>query len=315
MKILITGVGGFIGFHTCYKLLNQGNTIIGIDNLNDYYDVKLKQKNINDLKQFKNFTFVEEDIIESKCIDKYKPDKVIHLAAMAGVRYSLQNPTLYCRVNIEGTVNLLEQSKNNNVKLFVYASSSSVYGNKSGKFKENEELKPPESLYAATKRTKELMADMYNRLYGLRVIGLRFFTVFGPRGRPDMAPMKFMKRILNDVQIDKYGDGSSYRDYTYIDDIVQGIIKALDSNLNNEVLNLGNDKTYTLNTFINTMEEVCNKKAIINQMDKQKGDVDGTNADITKSKKLINYDPKTNLKNGLKNTYEYLKNNKLQEKI
>jgi len=303
MTILITGVAGFIASHTAEKLLKLNYQVIGIDNLNDYYDPKLKQQNLNILNKYQNFIFEKDDIVTSKCIDKYKPHKVIHLAAMAGVRYSLENPTLYCRVNIEGTVNLLEQSKNNNVELFVYASSSSVYGNMSGEFKEERQLNPPESIYAATKRSKEMMADLYYRLYGLRVIGLRFFTVYGPRGRPDMAPRKFMERILNDIPIDKYGNGYSYRDYTYIDDIVDGIIKSLFSDLNNEILNLGNNQTHSLNSFINTMEKVCQKKAIINQKGKQPGDVNGTNANIDKSKKLINYNPQTSLKEGLTKIY------------
>ena len=303
MAILITGVAGFIASHTAEMLLKQNYQVIGIDNLNDYYDTKLKQQNLDILNKYQNFIFEKDDIVTSYCIDKYKPNKVIHLAAMAGVRYSLENPTLYCRVNIEGTVNLLEQSKNNNVELFVYASSSSVYGNMPGEFKEKRQLNPPESIYAATKRSKEMMADLYHRLYGLRVIGLRFFTVYGPRGRPDMAPRKFMERILNDIPIDKYGDGTSYRDYTYIDDIVDGIIKSLFSDLNNEILNLGNNQTYSLNSFINTMELVCQKKAIINQKGKQPGDVNGTNANLDKSKKLIYYNPQTSLKEGLTKTY------------
>ena len=304
MKILITGVAGFIGHHTALKLLKEGYEVIGIDNLNNYYDSNLKKYNLSLLNKFKKFIFEKGDIIESNCIDKYKPEKVIHLAAMAGVRYSLKNPKLYCRVNIEGTVNLLEQAKNNNVELFIYASSSSVYGNKSGKFKESDVLKPPESIYAATKRSKEMMADLYNRLYGLRVIGLRFFTVYGPRGRPDMAPRKFMEKIINEETIDKYGDGSSYRSYTYIDDIVDGIYNSLNSNLNNEILNLGNDKTVDLNTFISKMEKACLKKAKINQMSEQIGDVNGTNADISKSKRMINFNPKINLDEGLIRTFQ-----------
>jgi UDP-glucuronate 4-epimerase len=306
MKILVTGVGGFIGYHVAQKLLNKMHLVIGIDNLNDYYNPKLKEININSLKLHDNFAFYNEDIIETKAIEKFKPDKVIHLAAMAGVRYSLENPTLYCNVNVEGTVNLLEQAKNNNVKLFVYASSSSVYGNKSGKFSETDVLNPPESIYAATKRTKEMMADLYHRLYGLRVIGLRFFTVYGPRGRPDMAPRKFMERIINGEKIDKYGDGTSYRSYTYIDDIVDGVLGALNSDLKNEVINLGNDSVCSLNEFIEIIENVTKKKAIINQMENQKGDVNGTYANIDKAKRLLNFNPKISLEKGLEELYKYL---------
>lgn len=306
MRILVTGVGGFIGYHVAQRLVNDLHLVIGIDNLNDYYNVKLKEINIKSLKMHDNFAFHNEDIRETRAIEEFKPDKVIHLAAMAGVRYSLQNPTLYCNVNVEGTVNLLEQAKNNGVKLFVYASSSSVYGNKSGKFREDDVLNPPESMYAATKRTKEMMADLYHRLYGLRVIGLRFFTVYGPRGRPDMAPRKFMERIMNGEKIDKYGDGTSYRSYTYIDDIVDGVIGALNSELSNEIINLGNDSVCNLNEFIEIIERITKKKAYINQMGDQKGDVKGTSADIEKAKKLINFNPKTNLEKGLGELYKYL---------
>jgi len=306
MKILVTGVGGFIGYHVAQKLLNDLHLVIGIDNLNDYYNPKLKNININSLKMHDNFVFHNEDIRDTKAIDEFNPDKVIHLAAMAGVRYSLKNPTLYCNVNVEGTVNLLEQAKNNDVKLFVYASSSSVYGNKSGMFSETDVLNPPESMYAATKRSKEMMADLYHRLYGLRVIGLRFFTVYGPRGRPDMAPRKFMERIMNGEEIDKYGDGTSYRSYTYIDDIVDGVIGALNSDLENEVINLGNDSVCSLNEFIEIIERITKRKAVINQMGDQKGDVKGTYANIDKARKLINFDPKINLEKGLSELYRYL---------
>jgi UDP-glucuronate 4-epimerase len=306
MKILITGIIGFIGFHTALKLLIEGNEIIGIDNINDYYDINLKKENLRILNFYDNFTFIKEDIIDSNCIDNFKPDKVIHLAAMAGVRYSFKNPKLYCRVNIEGTVNLLEQSKNNNVKMFVYASSSSVYGNNDNKFKESEDLNEPESIYAATKRSVEMMAKLYNKTYGLNVIGLRFFTVFGPRGRPDMAPRKFLEKVIREEHIDKYGDGSSYRDYTYIDDIVNGICLSVDSKYTNEIFNLGNDRTYTLNKFIEYIGEVTNKNVNINQMGKQVGDVNGTNANIEKSIDMLGYNPKISFRDGLLNTYKYL---------
>ena len=308
MKILITGVVGFIGFHTAIRLLNEGNEVIGIDNINDYYDIKLKKENLRILNFYENFIFIREDIVDSNCIDNYKPDKVIHLAAMAGVRYSFKNPQLYCRVNIEGTVNLLEQSKNNNVKMFVYASSSSVYGNNDSKFSESDNLNDPESIYAATKRSVEMMAKLYSKTYNLNVIGLRFFTVFGPRGRPDMAPRKFLETVIRGDQIDKYGDGNSYRDYTYIDDIVDGIYLSVNSNFTNEIFNLGNDKIFTLNKFIEYIGEVTNKEVNINQMGNQLGDVNGTNANIEKSKNMLNYNPKISFKDGLLNTYNYLLN-------
>jgi UDP-glucuronate 4-epimerase len=307
MKILVTGCAGFIGSHVCERLLNAKINVIGIDNINDYYDQNNKIDSLKILFKYNNFTFVEEDIIDTKIIETFKPDKVIHLAAMAGVRYSLENPTLYCKVNIEGTVNLLEQSKNIGVDLFVYASSSSVYGNKDGEFIETQDLDVPESFYAATKQTVELMAKTYSKLYGLRTIGLRFFTVYGPRGRPDMAPYKFINKILNDEAIDKYGDGTSYRDYTYVDDIVDGIICAMNSEYKCEVFNLGNNKTWTLNDFIKMCEQVTNKKAILNEMGKQVGDVNGTSANIDKSKVMLGYNPVVGLLEGLTNLNSSLK--------
>jgi UDP-glucuronate 4-epimerase len=307
MKILVTGCAGFIGSHVCERLLNAKINVIGIDNINDYYDQNKKRDSLKILFKYNNFTFVEEDIIDTKIIETFKPDKVIHLAAMAGVRYSLENPTLYCKVNIEGTVNLLEQSKNIGVDLFVYASSSSVYGNKDGEFIETQDLDVPESFYAATKQTVELMAKTYSKLYGLRTIGLRFFTVYGPRGRPDMAPYKFINKILNDEAIDKYGDGTSYRDYTYVDDIVDGIICAMNSEYKCEVFNLGNNKTWTLNDFIKMCEQVTNKKAILNEMGKQVGDVNGTSANIDKSKVMLGYNPVVGLLEGLTNLNSSLK--------
>jgi UDP-glucuronate 4-epimerase len=300
MKILVTGCAGFIGSHVSEYLLRRCDEVVGIDNINDYYDRDIKYKNLAILHKYTNFKFIEEDIVDSKCIDIYRPHKVIHLAAMAGVRYSLENPTLYCRVNVEGTVNLLEQSRKNNVDLFVYASSSSVYGNRTGEFKEDDKLNVPESIYAATKQTTELLANTYNKLYNLRVIGLRFFTVYGPRCRPDMAPYKFITKINNGDTIDKFGDGTSYRDYTYINDIVQGVIKSLDSNYNCEIFNLGNNKTWTLNEFIDMCEKATCKKAIINELGKQKGDVNGTSANIDKSKDMLGYNPTTDPVDGLK---------------
>ena len=300
MSILVTGCAGFIGSHVCEHLLKSNMNVIGVDNINDYYDQNRKYNNLEILNKYNNFTFVQNDIVDSKCIDIYKPHKVIHLAGMAGVRYSLENPTLYCRVNIEGTVNLLEQSRKNNVKLFLYASSSSVYGNSKSEFREDNVLDIPESIYALTKQTVESMATMYNKLYNLNVIGFRFFTVYGPRCRPDMAPFTFIDKISKGETINKYGDGSSYRDYTHIDDIVQGIMKALDSDYDCQVFNLGNNKTWTLNEFIEMCEIVTGRKALINNLPNQMGDVNGTFANIDKSRKLLNYSPSIDPMDGLK---------------
>lgn len=309
-KILVTGCAGFIGSHVCEYLCNNNYIVLGIDNINDYYDQNIKLSNIELLKKFNNFSFKKEDIIDTKIIEEWKPYKIIHLASMAGVRYSIQNPKLYFDVNVNGFINIIQQSIDNNVKSIVYASSSSVYGlNDKVPFSENDIIKTCNSPYACSKISMEQIAKTYNQLYNLNSIGLRFFTVYGPRGRPDMAPYKFLKAIMNNETFDKYGDGSSSRDYTYIDDIVQGIISALENkkNVNCEIYNLGNSNPVSLNTFIENCEKVTNKNAIFNQKDNQLGDVPKTYADITKAKKDLNYEPKTSLIDGLTNTYNYLK--------
>lgn len=316
MIILVTGCAGFIGSHVCEKLiLDKNNTIIGIDNINNYYDTKQKHNNLNILNKLaelnNNFIFIKDDIVTTKIIEQFKPDKVCHLAAMAGIRYSIENPTLYSKVNIEGFVNLLDQSVKVGVKNFVYASSSSVYGlNNTTPFSETDDISLCNSPYAASKRCKEIFASTYNQLYGLPLIGLRFFTVYGPRGRPDMAPYKFLKAIADSTEFKKYGNGTTMRDYTYIDDIVDGIINAIinKNNLKCEVINLGNSKPITLNLFIETCEKITNKKAIYTTIENQIGDVPMTFANIDKAKKLLDYNPKTNLEEGLTNTYNWIKN-------
>ena len=311
MKILVTGCAGFIGSHLSERLLQEGYEVFGIDNLNDYYDVNQKEENLKILSKYNKFNFKKDDIISTNIINDIKPDKVCHLAAMAGVRNSIDNPSQYVKTNIEGFINLLEQSVKNDVSNFVYASSSSVYGlNKKVPFSENDSILTCNSPYAASKRSMEIFANTYNQLYGLPLIGLRFFTVYGPRGRPDMAPFKFLNLISKEQQIDKYGDGTSMRDYTYISDIVDGIISSLLNNksLKLEVFNLGNSYPISLNTFIETCEKVSGKTAIINQKDNQLGDVPTTYADISKAKKLLNYEPKVKLEDGLRETYKWLKN-------
>ena len=309
-KILVTGCAGFIGSHVCEYLCNNNYVVLGIDNLNDYYNVNLKLKNIDILNKFtNNFKFVKDDIINTTIIQEWKPYKIIHLASMAGVRYSLEKPKLYFDVNVNGFINILEQSVKNNVKQIIYASSSSVYGlNTKVPFSENDQISSCNSPYACSKMTMELIAKTYNQLYNINSIGLRFFTVYGPRGRPDMAPFKFLNAIINENKFNKFGDGSSSRDYTYIDDIVQGIINSLENknNIECEVYNLGNSNPVSLNEFINTCENVCNKKALFIQCDEQLGDVPKTYADITKAKKDLNYNPKTNLLTGLTKTYQHL---------
>ena len=313
MTILVTGCAGFIGSHLCEKLLEKNINVYGIDNINDYYDIRQKEANLKLLSKYKNFSFRKDNIITTKIIDEVKPEIIVNLAAMAGVRYSLENPELYMRVNVEGQINLLNQSVKNNVKLFIYASSSSVYGlNTNIPFKETDTIDKLNNPYAASKRSAEIMAKLYNQLYKLPVIGLRFFTVYGPRGRPDMAPYKFLDKIDKGEKIDKYGDGSSRRDFTYIDDIVNGILEAINNknNVNCEVYNLGNTQAVSLDKFIKTCEEVIGKKANYNQLSDQKGDVPITFSDITKAKIDLDYNPQTCLKEGLQKTYEWLKLNR-----
>ena len=308
-KILVTGCAGFIGSHTCEFLLKRGDIILGLDILNDYYDVSLKEKNLEVLKKYSNFSFIKDDIKTTNVISEFKPDKVIHLASMAGVRYSLENPLLYETTNIGGFINILEECRKNNVKHIVYASSSSVYGlNTKVPFSEDDPIEKCNSPYACSKLCMEYYAKTYNQLYNLSNIGLRFFTVYGPRGRPDMAPYLFLNAIKNNIKFKKFGDGSSSRDYTYVDDIVSGIIGATDNknNIKCKIYNLGNSSPVSLNEFIETCEKVTNKKAIFEQCSEQLGDVQHTYADISKAKNDLNYDPKTSLEEGLQNFYNSL---------
>jgi UDP-glucuronate 4-epimerase len=321
MKIIVTGCAGFIGYHVTKKLLeSKDNIIIGIDILNDYYNVNQKEENLKELLQFENFSFYKDDIVHTRLIETHKPDKVCHLAAYAGVRYSIENPCIYARVNIEGFVNLIEQACKTNVGTFVYASSSSVYGlEKKVPFQEDFKIDACNSPYAVSKRCKEMYAEMYHRLYGISIIGLRFFTVYGPKGRPDMAPYKFLQSIINGSPLIQYGSGTSRRDYTYIDDIVDGIISALNNkkNLGCEVINLGNSNPVSLNDFIKTCEKVSNKKSNIEVKKEQIGDVPITFANIQKARELLDYEPQTGLEYGLEKTYlwlyqrSYLKTEKL----
>tara|TARA_E500000178_G_scaffold356655_1_gene436690 strand:- start:3701 stop:4696 length:996 start_codon:yes stop_codon:yes gene_type:complete len=309
MKVLVTGCCGFIGSYVTLNLLKNDYQVIGVDIMNDYYDINIKEINKNILSEYENFYFYKEDVIDSDIIERVKPDKVCHLASMAGVRYSIENPILYVKNNIEAFVNLLDQSVKNNVKNFVYASSSSVYGlNEKVPFCESDDVNSCNSPYAASKRSMEIFANTYNQLYSLPLIGLRFFTVYGPRGRPDMAPYKFLDSILNDKKFKKYGDGNSLRDYTYIDDIVDGIISALDNknNLCCEIFNLGNSKPVSLNSFIECCEEVTGKKAKYDIIENQLGDVPLTYADIEKSRELLNYCPKVSLREGLDRTCKWM---------
>jgi UDP-glucuronate 4-epimerase len=308
--ILVTGCAGFIGSHVCEFLLKRGENVYGIDNLNDYYDVNLKYKNLEILNKYKNFIFKKEDICDTNIINEIKPHKVIHLASMAGVRYSIKNPLLYNKVNIGGFINIMEQCVKNKVYHVVYASSSSVYGlNKKIPFSEDDKIITCSSPYACSKLAMEIFAKTYYQLYGITNIGLRFFTVYGPRGRPDMCPYLFLNAIQNGTKFKKFGDGTACRDYTYIDDIVNGIIAAIDNkkNINCDIYNLGNSNPIPLNEFIAICEKITGKKAIFEQCEEQLGDMPYTCADISKSNKELDYNPKTKLEDGLKIFYESIK--------
>lgn len=315
---LITGGAGFIGSTLGERLLKEGNNVIVIDNFCDYYDVNLKEKNIKDLEKYNNFKLYSEDIRNKDAIDKIfnenKIDCVIHLAAMAGVRPSIENPILYQEVNGIGTQNILEAMRNNNIKYGVFASSSSVYGNmKQSPFTEDMAVDYAISPYAATKKANEVMAHVYHKLFDINIIMLRFFTVYGPKQRPDLAINKFTNLMLNNEEIPMYGDGSTARDYTYVDDIVDGIIKSSEYVFNNnnvyEILNLGNSSPVSLKEMINTIGEVLNIEPKIKELPMQPGDVDLTYASIDKAKKLIKYEPKTTFRDGIEKFIKWYKDN------
>ena len=307
--ILVTGCAGFIGSHLCEELLKNDYIVYGLDNINTFYNL-YKDKNLEILLKYKNFIFEKDDIRTTKIISKIKPTKICHLASIAGVRYSLEDPIIYYQNNVEGFINIMEEARKNNIKNVIYASSSSVYGlNEKVPFNEKDNLEKFNSPYALSKYCMELYAKLYYQLYNINSIGLRFFTVYGPRGRADMAPHKFLNSIMNEKIIQKYGDGNSYRDYTYISDIVDGIIGAINNknNIKCDVYNLGNSNPITLNNFIEICEKITNKNAIIEKLPNQLGDVPYTYADINKAKKDLNYEPKITFESGLKKLYEYLK--------
>jgi UDP-glucuronate 4-epimerase len=308
--VLVTGAAGFIGSHVVDALLAKGDKVIGVDCFNDYYDPQVKEKNISQHKDNPNFVLYRDDIVDMKAMrivfSKHKIDKICHLAARAGVRPSIQEPLLYNEVNITGTLNLLELAREFNVKYFVSASSSSVYGkNKKVPFSETDNVDNPVSPYAATKKAGELLCYTYSHLYNINVTCLRFFTVYGPRGRPDMAPYMFTKNIMEGKSIKKFGNGSSKRDYTYIADITDGVIKALDKEFRYEIINLGNSDTIDLNSFISLVEEITNKKAIIEQLPDQPGDVPITYADPKKAEELLGFKAKTSFREGMRKFYEW----------
>ena len=322
MKILITGSSGFIGFHLSKKLLDKGHRVYGYDSMNNYYDVRLKKARYNILKKYKNFSFTKNKLENKNSLEKvfkkFKPSIVIHLAAQAGVRYSIEKPRVYLDSNITGSYNIIEVSKKFNVKHLIMASSSSVYGaNKRIPFKETDKTETQLSIYAATKKSNESMAHSYSNIWKVPITMLRFFTVYGPWGRPDMALFKFTKGILANKKIDIYNNGKMYRDFTYIDDIVDGIRLLINKipnhknfgKYNNDslssvapfrILNIGNTKKVFLLDFIKEIEKVLGKKAIRNYMPLQKGDVKQTLSNTNLLKKLTGYNPKTDYKSGIK---------------
>lgn len=312
--ILITGGAGFIGSHVVEDLIDSEYNLVVIDNFNDYYSPDFKRQNI---KLFLDkISLYEGDITNKEKIteifEEENIDKVIHLAARAGVRASIESPNLYYKTNVEGTLNLLELSKNFDIENFIFASSSSVYGNRTETpFKESDQTKKPTSPYAATKQACERLIYSYHHLYNINASVLRFFTVYGERGRPDMAPFIFTNLILNEKPIKRFGDGSSKRDYTYVKDITKGIIKCLEQTHEYEIFNLGSNNPVELNDFIKTLEKVSGKKAKINQFPEQSGDVEITHADNIKAKEILNWKPKISLEKGLEKFVSWFKENRL----
>ena len=304
MNIIITGAAGFIGFHTTLALLKKKINVYGIDDLNPYYDVRLKKDRLAILKKYENFHFLKKKIEDKRIHSFFKKkdiDVIINLAAQAGVRHSLKNPYVYVESNVLGQVNMLELAKNVEAKKFIYASSSSVYGgNKKMPFSVSQRVDNPISLYAATKKSSELIAECYSHLFNIKCIGLRFFTVYGPWGRPDMATFIFTKNILEGKTIQIFNYGKMERDFTYIDDIVQGILGALKKNISNhKVYNLGNSNPEVLLEFVELIEKTLNKKAQKKLLPIQPGDVSKTFADITESKKDLKFSPKTKISEGI----------------
>ncbi len=332
MKILVTGAAGFIGFHVCEKLLKEGYEVLGLDNINEYYDRELKYSRLEQLGIKKNeasvfheysdssiykgkFKFIRMDLEDRKNLplvfSSHEIDVVCNLAAQGGVRYSIENPEVYVDSNITGFLNLLECCRRNKVKHLVYASSSSVYGNSNEvPFKENADVDNPVSLYAATKKSNELMASTYSHLYNFKSTGLRFFTVYGPWGRPDMATFLFTNSIMENISIDVYNNGNLERDFTYIDDIVEGVIKVINAQIkdtDHKIYNIGNNAPIRLLDFIQEIETQLGIPAIKNMLPMQPGDVNRTWADISRFKKDFNYKPYTPLNVGIKNFITWFK--------
>ncbi|MBO6521488.1 MAG: NAD-dependent epimerase/dehydratase family protein [Rhodospirillales bacterium] len=316
MPVLVTGTAGFIGFHTVRALAARGERVIGVDNINDYYDPSLKRARLAELEKLDGFTFVEGDIADldaMQAVAKAHPDitRIVNLAAQAGVRYSLENPFAYTRSNVEGHLVMLEMARHlKNCEHFVYASSSSVYGaNTELPFSVDDRVDQPVSLYAATKRAGELMSHCYSRLYGIPATGLRFFTVYGPWGRPDMAAWIFTRKILAGEPIEVFNEGDMFRDFTFIDDIIQGVMAVLDhvpdADVPERVYNLGNHQAEKLTDFIAVLEDALGKKADVILKPMQPGDVKATFADIEASRRDLGFEPVTSIREGIPQFVEW----------
>jgi UDP-glucuronate 4-epimerase len=330
MSILITGAAGFVGMHLSKRLLELGHNIVGIDNKNDYYDVQLKDDRLVKLSKYDNFRFLQLDLADrqgmGELFEKHEFTHVINLAAQAGVRYSLENPHAYIDSNLVGFTNILEGCRHHEIKHLIYASSSSVYGaNVKMPFSTTDGVNHPVSLYAATKKANELMAHTYSHLYNISTTGLRFFTVYGPWGRPDMAYFSFTKNILEGKQIKVFNNGEMMRDFTYIDDIVEGIVRLLDKPpvANPEwdrqnpdpsssygpykIFNIGNNEPVKLMDFIQTLERLLDKKANIEFLPMQPGDVQATFADVDDLKQAVGFNPSTSIEDGLREFVDWYK--------
>jgi UDP-glucuronate 4-epimerase len=315
VNILVTGAAGFIGSHVCEHLIAQNHYVIGIDNFDNFYPSQFKNLNLSSLLQNKQFQFYEANILSGKALtsifSSHQIDTVIHLAAKAGVRPSIESITEYYDVNVTGTLSLLEIMKKYKVKKMLFASSSSVYGNnEKTPFSETDHVDNPISPYASTKKSGELLCHVYSHLYKFDITCLRFFTVFGPRQRPDLAIHKFTRLIDINEPIPFYGDGSTSRDYTYIDDIANGVSCALNHLQGFQIYNLGESKIITLRKLVEIIENSLNKKAILNRLPLQQGDVNITYADISKAKAKIGYNPKYDIETGIKNFVEWYNINK-----
>ncbi|MGA2915467.1 MAG: NAD-dependent epimerase/dehydratase family protein [Sedimentisphaerales bacterium] len=302
-KFLVTGAAGFIGSHLCERLIAHGHSAVGLDNFDPFYDRKIKESNIKSLKKSDKFKLVEGDVRDANCVEaicKNGIDIIVHLAAKAGVRPSIADPLGYADCNINGTMVLLDAARKSNIKKFIFASSSSVYGNnKKVPFSETDNVDYPISPYAATKKAGELICHTYHHLYKMDIICLRYFTVYGPRQRPDLAIHKFAKLIERGKPIPVFGDGSMERDFTYIDDIIDGTIAAIEKCESFEIYNLGESRPIRLDKLIEEIEKALGKKAIVEHLPVPPGDVEKTYADVDKAKKTLGYNPKTDIVVGI----------------